>query len=133
MSFLERLAFWKKEEENFDDIANRSATDLNNPMKTDLGVSDPFNNSPTTLQPSHDPFNQLDENPNQMKDTQPPQYKSQNINGTNVAQDIMDKKEIELINSKLDTIKVLLESLNQKVSKIDQKSQTSSKEGHNLW
>ena len=75
----------------------------------------------------------MDGNSNQIKDTQPPQYKSQNINETNVAQNIIDKKEIELINSKLDTIKVLLESLNQKVSKMDQKNQTSSKEGHNLW
>jgi len=133
MSFLEKLAFWKKEEENFDDIADQSATNFNDPMKTDLGVSDPFNNSPTTPQPNPDPFNQLDGNSNQIKDTQPPQYKSQNINETNVAQNIIDKKEIELINSKLDTIKVLLESLNQKVSKMDQKNQTSSKEGHNLW
>lgn len=133
MSFLEKIAFWKKEEENFDKIADQSATNFDDPMKTDLGVSDPFNNSPTTPQPNPDPFNQLNDNLNQVKDTQPPQYKSQNINETNIAQNIIDKKEIELINSKLDTIKVLLESLNQKVSKMDQKSQTAPKEGHDLW
>ena len=135
MSFFNKLAFWKKEDDfDFDKMADQELhhqplTDP--PIQDNLGLesSDPNFQQP---QPAHDPFASP-------PPTSPPpdhfnqqQHSSSPSSGSFSSQP-MQNKDMELLNSKLDTIKALLASLDQRMANIEHGSSQERKQQGRLW
>jgi hypothetical protein len=130
MSVLDKLKFWKKHDAfDFDDLTTSSANTPGAVPKDDLGLGPSALDSPssfdsdplkTTSRPAHETPTSFSQN----------QQSSQNSLGIN-------KTEIELLGSKLDTIKAILQSLDQRIAHIEQiaKSEQNQKpkETSHLW
>lgn len=141
MGFMDKVMFWKKDDFDFDNMSN-----------------DPMSDSSQMSDPSQDPFNNHQSIPNDPTQTQdfapnppapgynpsshspsPDSFSQANpsMNSGSVSQ-----REIELLNSKLDTIKALLASLDQRVGVIEQiaraeqvrmQQEQQGKQGNHLW
>jgi len=106
MGILNKLAFWKKHDDlNFDDLAARelgtSQNDLGlqeNPATLGLNEQSPFQEQSAETQPL----------PTHLQESS---FPKQPVQGT---------RDLELISSKLDTIKAILQSMEQRIAKIEQ-------------
>lgn len=109
MSFLRKLKFWKKED--FDSLIEK---DLE--KKENLGLESSFDEE--TLSSSH---------PNQSFFSSPARSPFQeNIPPSR-------DKELELINSKLDTLKVTLGSIEQRIINLEKNLEVEQKKKERLW
>ncbi|MBT4538985.1 hypothetical protein HOI26_00750 [Candidatus Woesearchaeota archaeon] len=102
---FDKLKFWKKEDEfDFDNLADKELQTSQKPDPLGLEKS-PFNQSPFTQQPK-------------MPDLQ------QHGSG--------DVQQLELINSKLDTIKAMLNTMEQRLARLEQ-SKAPEPPQQKLW
>jgi len=115
MSFFEKLKFWKHDDEfDFDKMAEKEMglgdqpSGLDQEQKKRLGLDEPSAFSDQHLGSSFQPSAPA-----------PPAYSGGN-------------RDLELINSKLDTIKALLSSLDQRMSYLERGS-TDKKQPGRLW
>jgi hypothetical protein len=124
MSVFSKLAFWKKDDDlDFDKIADK-----------DMGATNPFaQNLPSDQTFGNEPFDAEHESPG-MTQTQPfgssapqrspiyPQQSAPSVQSPAAfqsASNLSRDRELELINSKLDTIKVMLNSMDQRLSNME--------------
>lgn len=147
MGVLDKLMFWKRDELDFDKIAEKELglhkeipDELGSPdelgFQDDLGLDQkmpgleeesPFEESPKEL-PSRPLPPHLQESATFSGRT----LKPVTAYGETASGGIQDqRKEMELINSKLDTIKALLGSLDQKMSNLERAAGLEKKE--RLW
>jgi hypothetical protein len=127
MSFLNKIMFWKKEDDfdfdnKFDDLTKDHMDPSNDFMKQSLDDNQKQN---LGLE-EQSPFDELQQQQHQksaFSASQPTQPLQQPAPGGK-------EREMELINSKLDTIKALLSSLDQRIANIE-KSNGGRKE--KLW
>ena len=107
-----KLAFWKKEKDlDFDSLAQKDL-DLGMgkggaPIQDNLGLGEksPFGDAHTDLNQQADPFS-------------PPAQTSAPIT-TPTQPSNMEGRELELISSKLDTVKALLTSMDQRIANLE--------------
>ena len=146
MGLLDKVPFLKKKEDPFDSPNSGLSDD---PFKTDIGDDplkspDPLSGPSPYDNPSLDSMQQTQNNVNdQMHDSlMPPAEAPQNLpgqpahqqstqtnNNPNPNNNITDHK-IELILSKLDTIKLNIENINLRLNKIENEIQTQKKSKH---
>ncbi|HLD00584.1 MAG TPA: hypothetical protein VJC39_02465 [Candidatus Nanoarchaeia archaeon] len=116
MGVFDKLAFWKKKDElDFDELARKeySLDSTRGKIPTDdLGLNEKslFETEYPTSSPS--PFSAT-----------PPSFPS--------FRESSSSKDLDLINSKLDTIKALLSSLDQRLNNLEKQSKTEQKP--RLW
>ena len=133
MGFLNKLLFWKHEEDDFDfdDIAKQNSSQQQNQQpsfpKDDLGIPDTLASKP------EEPFskNPLDmaSKPDNLSLNTPPSYNNSNSS----QQNNFTRRDIELINSKLDTIKALVSSLDQRMYNLEKITNKKEKPKNDLW
>jgi hypothetical protein len=146
MSIKDKLMFWKKDDPfDFDNFSpNQSANPdplgtnaSQTPLQENLGL--PSDNVQDTFAPSSQggPQNYPGEAPAYNMDAQKP---SAFANAATAKNDSQTQREMELLNSKLDTIKALLASLDQRMGVIEQiaraeqaKQQKENRPGNHLW
>ena len=124
MSFLKKLMFWKKDDEfNFDELAHKEMNS-SQLLQDNLGFEQQddkaFNEKPLfgdTLG-TEDPFAQPEE-------SAPPQPRYQQSQPQESS-----GRDMELVNSKLDTIKALLTTMDQRMAHLE-RSHSEKKE--RLW
>jgi len=129
MGIFNKLKFWKKDDDfDFDDLAQKEiGSDL--PPQDDLGLGaeneqrrlgldekSPFPETPTE-QPSF-------ETQQPSMERQPRQQQPQLTTGN---------RDLELISSKLDTIKALLNSMDQRVANLEKAAGIEKKQQERLW
>lgn len=126
MSFLDKVMFWKKEDEfNFDKIAEKDMS------------HDPFSQQLPGEEHglSEDPFGEPQSSPQlgmpQRTSGFSPQQQPRSVSSSapNFAPEGKDR-DIELLNSKLDTIKAMLNSIDQRLSNMERGTQ---KPPQRLW
>ncbi|PIZ51572.1 hypothetical protein COY27_03295 [Candidatus Woesearchaeota archaeon CG_4_10_14_0_2_um_filter_33_13] len=127
MSILGKLKFWKKEDDfNFDDIANKD-------MNKDL-----FKGDDLGLQ-QQQPFQEQSPFPQEQQQFQPPQQEPSGIQQLKQQQQSsypqqntgFSGRDIDLLSSKLDTIKALLNSMDQRIANLERSAGVEKKE--RLW
>jgi hypothetical protein len=134
MGFLGKLAFWKKEDDfNFDDIASK---DMGSDMfKGDnLGLKeqpltqekDPFAMPTETEQPSFTPPEESTSGIQQLREQTQQTMQTQQKATTGIS-----ARDVDLLSSKLDTIKALLNSMDQRIANLERTSGNQRKE--KLW
>ena len=134
MGIFSKLAFWKKEDDfNFDDIANK---DMGQDLfkSDDLGLKeqpltqekDPFAMSTEKGQPSFSPPEEQTSGIQQLQEQnqQTRQYQQGATTG-------ISARDVDLLSSKLDTIKALLNSMDQRMANLERSSGMEKKE--RLW
>jgi hypothetical protein len=135
MSIFGKLAFWKKEDDfDFDSIANK---DMSHNPDADLFKGDDLGIKEQPLTSEKDPFAMPTE-----KETpafSPPgepasgiqQLQEQNQQSQQQATTGISARDVDLLSSKLDTIKALLNSMDQRMSNLERSSGIQKKE--KLW
>ncbi|MFH1276090.1 MAG: hypothetical protein ABIH82_03185, partial [Candidatus Woesearchaeota archaeon] len=135
MGMFSKLAFWKKDDLDFDalvgkdmnsgmpqdDLGMPQGMDEKSPFDPEPGMQDPFASAPA-LPPSND-----QEHPLRQLSTNTQQYQSGMPQGP-----LTKNNDMELLNSKLDTIKAMLNSMDQRLSRIE-RAQLGDKKGQDLW
>ena len=126
MSLFSKLAFWKKDDDlNFDNLAdkelNQGTAEGGMPVHDNLGLEEksPFGDPPTELNQANEPFSP------QRSAEVPPQQPTQQLTSGN--------RDLELISSKLDTIKAILGSLDQRIANLEKLSVGENKKEEKLW
>ena len=121
MSLKDKLMFWKKNDDfDFDRISD-------DPLNSNLSEQKNKDILGSSSNPTTDPFAQVQDQANL---NSPPSYNPNNhspnqlSNSTTTNSNSISRREIELLNSKLDTIKSLLASLDQRLGVIEQVSRT---------
>ena len=113
MSITDKLMFWKKKSEF--DLDSISDDPMNfNPSTDPMGSP----NNPTT-----DPFateNPLDQSAAPAPGYNPSEHKPQAFGQAKTSQPTITRRDLELLSSKLDTIKALLASLDQRLGVVEQ-------------
>jgi len=133
MGVFDKIKFWKKEDEfDFDKLAGESSSSLpdeSRPMQDDLGLGEselskePEMPGMPKTEPSASPFDQPKPEPAQ-----------QQAPTGNVQDYSLPNRELELINSKLDTIKAILRSLDQRTANLEKVAGVEQeKEKNRLW
>ena len=133
MGFLGKLAFWKREDDfNFDDIASK---DMGHDMfkEDNLGLKeqplvqekDPFAMPTETEQPS---FSAPAESTSGIQQLQ---EQNQQMRNQQRATTGISARDVDLLSSKLDTIKALLNSMDQRIANLERASGNQRKE--RLW
>ena len=133
MGFLNKLLFWKHEEDdfNFDDIAKKNSSQQQNQQpgfpQDDLGIPDTLASKPEESFSSN-PLDATTKSDNLSLST-PSGYNNQSSS----QQNNFTRKDIELINSKLDTIKALIGSLDQRMYNLEKVTDKKEKPKNELW
>ena len=135
MGFLNKIMFWKRDDEfNFDDIANKEMSTpgmdtQGMPAQDDLGLDhkpagldekspfDDFSHSSANRQPSAFPG---------MDEPAPPR-------SVPPAVSMGGNRDLELISSKLDTLKAMLASMEQRIANIEKSTGAEPKKEQRLW
>lgn len=140
MGVLDKVMFWKKNDDfDFDKLTDTKFDDskpLQDGLSSDQSSSDPFG----TQNNQTDPISSLSQQQtpptqqssfqqnNQFQNNQQPQQHNPDFNYQ------LPNRELELISSKLDTIKAILMSLDQRTSNLEKVAGVDKKkEEHNLW
>ncbi|HLC90921.1 MAG TPA: hypothetical protein VJI15_04070 [Candidatus Nanoarchaeia archaeon] len=130
MSMFDKLKFWKKDDLDFDELVKKDMGHDDNfgmgeqpqipgqPLQDDmhLGGNSPFEQDPLASQPFSP---QQDQDHPLQKLTPQPAYSPTKNN------------DLELINSKLDTIKAMLNSIEQRLGRLERQSLPEKQQ--NLW
>ncbi len=128
MGLFDKLKFWKKEDDFDFDSLTSGANDPFTP-KDDLGLNQP-QASPGLGLDEKSPFEQLDQHTRGMESSPAPAPMPQNSRNREGGSG--GGRDLELINSKLDTIKALLNSIDQRVANLE-RSSGLQKEEKRLW
>ncbi|MBU1111164.1 MAG: hypothetical protein ABIG93_02085 [archaeon] len=131
MGVFDKLKFWKKEDEfDFDKLAGEESSNMpdeSRPMQDDLGLGqsalsgEPEMSGMPKNEPRTSPFDQ------------PKPEQPQTPRG-NVQDYSLPNRELELISSKLDTIKAILRSLDQRTANLEKVAGVEQeKEKNRLW
>ena len=135
MSILEKLKFWKKEDDfNFDDVASK---DMNQDLfKGDnLGLDQtsslpkeksPFPEQQQVQQPTFQEPEPAPSGIEQLKQQQAAYQQQQKQPSQGIS-----GRDVDLLNSKLDTIKALLNSMDQRIGNLEKSIGVEKKE--KLW
>jgi hypothetical protein len=131
MSVLDKLMFWKKEDDfdiDFDKSVDKEMQKSDDLFKTDdlgldqkpagLDEKSPFD-QPATEETKSQPWEQPKQEPTAVQQLQ------QQTPGSST-------RELELLSSKLDTIKAILNSMDQRIANIESSTGTAKKEDK-LW
>jgi len=126
MGLLNKLMFWKKEDDDFDfdKITSQELEKSGLPPADNLGLEQ----KPLGLE-EKSPF---EDQPNPTTSSQfpsPPQTSTSSLTGN----EYTDKREHELISSKLDTIKALLTSLDQRMANLEKSVGVQEEKKERLW
>ena len=148
MGLLNKLMFWKKDDDlDFDKIAEREmGQDLSMDFsRDDLGLNEqplsteksPFEESPAELPPHLQESNRGTAYPQSRQDRatalRTPQYAGQQQSFRQQPSGYpSEQREMELISSKLDTIKAIMSSLDQRMSNLEQAAGIK-KQKDKLW
>ena len=122
---FEKLKFWKKDEIDFDALAQQSMKEpMGNP---DFGAHDPLFSEETLSSPSLPPSTQ----------SMPASGGGYNPRGSasyspRQTETVSSNRDLELINSKLDTLKAILNSMDQRIAHLEQTSGVEKKP-QRLW
>jgi hypothetical protein len=133
MGFLNKLLFWKHEEDDFDfdDIAKQNSSQQQNQQpsfpKDDLGIPDTLGSRLEESFSSNPPDTTT--KPGNLSLNNPPSYNNKNSS----QQNNFTRRDIELINSKLDTIKALVSSLDQRMYNLEKITNKKEKPKNDLW
>jgi len=128
MSVLDKLKFWKKHDAfDFDDLTTTSANTPGAVPKDDLGLGPSALDTPSSF----------DTDPLKTTPRQPSETPSSFSENQKQAAPGISKTEVELLSSKLDTIKAILQSLDQRIARIEQiakaEQKQNTKETSHLW
>jgi len=118
--------FWKKKDDDldFDKMGDENLTDMGKPLQDDLGLE-----TPAMEQSASSPEHTMPTTPEMPSQEDAPKAPTGNVQDYS-----LPNRELELINSKLDTIKALLRSLDQRVANLEQVAGVEQKkEEHRLW
>ena len=132
MGFFNKLMFWKKEDNEIDfehltqkemsgDHLKEIDLEKGSSFNKDL-TSDPLNTEPNSFNPERMPTTDLIQEETKFEEK-----------GSITKRKNPDLREHELINSKLDTIKALLNSLDQRIANIEKVTGVEEKKPKNLW
>lgn len=114
MSFLNKLLFWRRDDElEFEQIAEKELQSHERPLYPDHNTAKPGEME----EPSLFDEPRADERPL--------------LPSTRPAATAQNPRDVELINSKLDTIKAMLNSLDQRMAHLERSNSTEKKE--RLW
>jgi len=124
-----KLAFWKKDDDlNFDNLAKEDlALGMGKggvPVQDNLGLSEnsPFGDKPVGLDaPTTNPF-----------PTHPPPQTPEPITPAAPSPNMGEVRDLELISSKLDTVKAILTSMDQRIANLEVAAGVNKKKD-NLW
>ena len=125
MGILNKLLFWRHDEEmDFDKLADEQlkTSIKDDPLldhDTDFDEKSPFSQQQQDLRPSSMKGSPYKQSFQQQPAFQPPQ---ENI-----------EKDLELISSKLDTIKAMLGSLDQRTANLEKAAGVQSQRRERLW
>jgi len=121
MSFMDKLMFWKKN----DDFSNLGL-DTKDPFKDNLGLGDNLGagqnfgmgqqSQNLGLPTQSTPQSSFQQPPSQQPSYQQPQYQPSSY--SNPQQDLA-AKDMEIISSKLDALRVSIESINQRLANLE--------------
>ena len=141
MGIVDKLMFWKKDDDlDFDKIADQEISkgdslgtsdptlDLDQQQKDSLGLNEKSmfeDTTPAITDPLAQPTPNL--TPQQPLTSQPPAQTTM----TTAAGDAEVTQHLALINSKLDTVKVILNTLDQRLANLEKSSGLEKKE--KLW
>lgn len=125
MSILGKLKFWKREEDvNFDEIANREMGKAN-PFETEQPFGEPaFPEEASPFESAPGP------SPQQFTSASRAALYPSSSSASNTPLASSGNRELELINSKLDTIRAMLNSIEQRLDKLDK---SEAKPPQRLW
>ena len=134
MGIFSKLAFWKKDDDfNFDDIASK---DMGKDLfkGDDLGLKeqpltqekDPFAMPTEKEQPSLSPPDEQTSGIQQLREQNQQTMQPQQRAATGIS-----ARDVDLLSSKLDTIKALLNSMDQRIANLERASGVQRKE--KLW
>ena len=134
MSIFSKLAFWKKDDDfNFDDIASK---DMGKDLfkGDDLGLKeqpltqekDPFAMPTEKEQPPFSPPAEQTSGIQQLQEQNQQTMQPQQRAATGIS-----ARDVDLLSSKLDTIKALLNSMDQRIANLERASGVQRKE--KLW
>ncbi len=133
MGMLDKLMFWKKDDDfDFKSLSNDPLGST--PLHENIGLeNDPFGQDSLATKTQNTPPTQP-QAPPPMDDLKPEAFgQAKQASGT---------RDLELISSKLDTIKALLQSLDSRVTNIEriakqeevqQRQEQQNKQNHKLW
>jgi hypothetical protein len=134
MGIFSKLAFWKKEDDfNFDDVASKD-------MGQDLFKGDNLGLKEQPLTQEKDPFTMPTEEkapsfsaPEEQTSgiQQLQEQNQQTLHPQQSATTGISARDVDLLSSKLDTIKALLNSMDQRMANLERSSGTQRKE--KLW
>ena len=138
MSLLGKLAFWKKKDEfDFDDLAEKEMKGVTTPLPEEFGFDQkpagldekPFFPDEGTEEPKS-PFGQA-----HFQETSFPSRPQARMPSASITPNPSSSPrniDLELINSKLDTLKAMLSSLDQRMSHFEQSTAAPEKK-QRLW
>lgn len=121
MGLFGKLAFWKKDEMDFDQLAQKelgSGSDIVPPDNLGIDDKSPFEHPE---EPDHAPFAVARSPPTARPSFNQPSSYNQESN-----------RDLELINSKLDTIKAMLLSMEQRMANLERESNPPPRK-ERLW
>ena len=126
MGIFDKLKFWKKEDDfDFDSLTNTGKDPF---AGDDLGLNKPQEAAPSMGMNEKSPFEQLDQHAAGMAGEPAPAPMPQ----ASPSRGGGGGRDLELVNSKLDTIKALLNSIDQRVANLERASGVQ-KEEKRLW
>tara|TARA_Y100000310_G_C20238641_1_gene603556 strand:+ start:101 stop:523 length:423 start_codon:yes stop_codon:yes gene_type:complete len=140
MGIMDKVKFWKKNDEfDFDKIAGKEMNSGVPGLHEDLGLGQDqlgLDNKPLEMNETS-PFADLDQKTNPRADPLTPAPPNENPTPEKPKLNLSStpgsgKRDLELINSKLDTIKALLASLDQRVANLEKAAGSPSKP-EKLW
>ena|SRR3989338_1015643 len=139
MGLLDKIMFWKKRDEfDFDDLANKQMPSGDLIMPEGLGENDPFKDK-SMFPENKSPFEPHEDDSLSTRSAMPsagvPQR--QNYPGTQQQsgqQGYSQNRDLELINSKLDTLKAMLTTIEQRMAEMERASGIEQKKKQErLW
>ena len=132
MGILDKLMFWKKEDDfDFDKLANQEMGKNGPGLPDDLGL-----NQPQGLGLEDKPF---PDDPNLSSTAgypaagRPEQSRQQLSSPNLAATPEISARDLELINSKLDTIKAILNSMDRRIAGIESATAPEQRKQEKLW
>ena len=126
MGILNKILFWRTDDEHdFDKLTANEMGKSELPIQDDLGLEEksPFAGMPTGTQETQPLPSHLEE-PGMPAEPLPKQPEIPSVG---------ENKDFELINSKLDTLKVLLTSLDQRLANLEKSAGGEKKKEERLW
>lgn len=137
MGLFDKLLFWKKRDEfDFEDMANKQMPTGDLTMPEGLGENDPFKEK-SIFPENKSPFEPHEDDTlgarGQMPSGGMPQRQSYpNMPQQSVQQGYGQNRDLELINSKLDTLKAMLTTIEQRMTEME-RAAGEQKKKERLW